>query len=101
MSANPLRGEVGLRLGGRETVLRPTFGALVSAEAEVGSLFQLMDRAGAGEVQFSDMAALMWHCRTSEQEDRETFEQHLLAEGLLRLMGPYRELLLAVFDGGN
>lgn len=98
--ANPIRGEIGLTLGGCALVLRPTFGALVSAEAEIGSLFHLLDRAAGGRVQMSEIAALMWHCRTEGVEDRRAFEQQLLAEGLLQLLGPYKELLSAVFDGG-
>ena len=82
-------------------VLRPTFGALVAAEAEIGSLFHLLDRAAKGRVQLAEIAALMWHCRTGERQARPMFEQQLLAEGLLQLIGPYKELLAAVFDGGD
>ena len=101
MVANPLRGEVSLALGEREMVLRPTFGALASAEAEIGSLFQLMERAGSGEVRIAEIVTLLWHCLEPGHEDRPGFEQLLLTEGLLRLLDPYRKLLLAVFDGGN
>lgn len=99
--ANPVRGEVGLVLAGRDLLLRPTFGALVAAEGEVGSLFGLLDRAGRGDVQLSEIASLMWHCHADEGEGREAFEGLLMAEGLLRLLEPYRALLAAVFDAGG
>lgn len=107
--ANRVRGEVGVTLGGREMLLRPTFGALVAAEGEVGSLFRLLDRAGRGEVQLGEIAALMWHCRSEEAgrcapgdgEGRAAFEGLLMAEGLLKLLDPYRALLAAVFDAGD
>ena len=40
MSANPYRGEASLVVGGETLVLRPSFGALVAAEEELGSLFE-------------------------------------------------------------
>ena len=100
-AANRVRGEVGMILAGREMLLRPTFGALVAAEGEVGSLFRLLDRAGRGEVQLGEIAALMWHCRAEEGGERAAFEGLLMAEGLLRLLDPYKALLAAVFDAGD
>jgi hypothetical protein len=43
--ANAVRGEASLRVGGEALVLRPSFAALVAAEAEIGSLFGLVERA--------------------------------------------------------
>lgn len=60
--ANPARGEASLHIGGEALVLRPTFAALVAAEEELGSLFALVERASAGEMRLSEMAALFWHC---------------------------------------
>jgi hypothetical protein len=48
VSANPYRGEASLDVAGEKLVLRPTFGALVAAEEELGSLFELVERAAAG-----------------------------------------------------
>ena len=61
MSANRHRGEASLRVGGEEVVLRPSFGALVSAEEELGSLFVLVERASDGNLKIGEIAALFDH----------------------------------------
>ncbi len=48
MSANPVRGEASIVVNGETLVLRPSFSALVAAEGELGSLFQLVERAADG-----------------------------------------------------
>ena len=60
--ANPARGEAMLRVAGLELRLRPTFGALVAAEEELGPLFALVERAAAGGLRLSEMTGLFWHC---------------------------------------
>ncbi len=62
MSANPVRGEAALRVGGAELVVRPSFQALVAAEGELGPLFELVERAGEGKLSLAEAAALIWHC---------------------------------------
>ena len=57
-AANPARGEARLF----DWTLRPTFGALVAAEEELGSLLALVQRAADGNLKLSEMAALFWHC---------------------------------------
>lgn len=101
MSANPVRGEVALPLRGGERLLRPSFSALVAAEAEAGSLFQLLERAAGGQARIADMAALFWHCLGDrrEGEERSHFETALLLEGVGTLLPVYRVLLSAVFGG--
>ena len=44
-AANPARGEAAIVVNGEALVLRPSFQALVAAEGELGSLFQLVERA--------------------------------------------------------
>ena len=51
-----------LRVAGLELRLRPTFGALVAAEEELGPLFALVERAAAGGLRLSEMTGLFWHC---------------------------------------
>ncbi len=46
--ANEARGECAVRVNGCDLVLRPSFQALVAAEAELGPLFALVERAAAG-----------------------------------------------------
>ncbi len=95
--ANALRGETLLPLGARSLLLRPTFAALLAAEAEVGSLFRLLDRAAAGDVRLADMGALFWHCAVEAGCERPAFEADLLAAGTAALLEAYRALLAAIF----
>jgi hypothetical protein len=97
--ANPLRGEVALALAGGTLVLRPSFAALVAAEGELGSLFAVLERAGAGDVRLGEMAVLFWHCAGAAGMSREGFEAALLEAGPARLLAPYRALLAAIFGG--
>lgn len=100
-TANPLRGEVMLRAGGREFVLRPSFAALVAAEAEVGPLFGVIERAGEGQLALHDLAAVLWHCLDGPPEDmsREAFGEALLAEGIAALMPAFRQLAVNILGG--
>ena len=59
--ANALRGEAELTVGGRRLVLRPSFAALVAAEAELGPLFALVERAADGRLGLGELAGLFWH----------------------------------------
>lgn len=97
--ANPLRGEVDLELPGLLVRLRPTFGALVAAEGELGSLARVLERAGDGDARLADAAALFWHCAAFDGE-RVEFEQRLAEAGLARLLPVYRRLLSLIFTGG-
>lgn len=99
--ANPVRGEVALQLGERTVCLRPSFSALVRAEAELGSLPKLVERAAAGDVRLADAAVLFWHCVRDEGPgaDRAGFEEALAAAGLRPVLAAYRALLAAIFAG--
>ena len=65
--ANPARGEAQLPVAGAVRVLRPSFAALVAAEDELGPLFALVERAGAGQLRLDELAALFWHCLSERQ----------------------------------
>jgi hypothetical protein len=91
---------VALSLPAGPCLLRPTFGALVAAEAELGSLFAVLERAAAGQARMAEMAALFWHCRADPEEmERGRFEAALLDAGLATLLPPFRALLSGVFGG--
>ncbi|MFA9200904.1 MAG: gene transfer agent family protein [Cypionkella sp.] len=99
-SANRLRGEASFAVGGAARTLRPTFAALVAAEEELGPLFALVERAGAGELRLAEMAALFWHCL--EQRDgltREAVGEAVVAHGLAACAIPLRALLGAILQG--
>ena len=61
MSANPYRGEASLLVGGETILIRPSFGALVAAEEELGPLFALVERAAEGKLGVGEMTALFDH----------------------------------------
>jgi hypothetical protein len=98
--ANPLRGEATLMVAGVTHVLRPTFEHLVLAEAELGSLFALVERAAAGALTLTEMTALLWHCLPSENRpDRIAVGQAVLAMGLVGATTPVRSVLAQVLQG--
>lgn len=100
-AANPARGEAAVRVAGVEIVLRPTFAALVAAEGELGSLFQLVERAAEGRMMLAEIVALFWHCRHDAPEGvtRERLEEAVAAAGLAAATPVLRVLLRQVLAG--
>ena len=100
MTANGLRGEASLHIEGRAHVLRPTFAALVAAEDELGPLFALVERAGAGQLRLAELAALFWHCLADrEGVAREQVGEAVLATGLAGCAPALRCLLGQILQG--
>jgi hypothetical protein len=99
--ANAARGEAGLHVGGQTLLLRPSFAALVAAEAELGPLFALVERAAAGQLKLGEMAALFWHCLEGAPAGltRENFSELLVAGGLAGVTPALRVLLGQVLAG--
>lgn len=98
-SANPVRGEAVLAVGGG-LLLRPTFGALVAAEEELGPLFALVERAAAGGLKFGEMVALFWHCLV----DRDGWNPARLGEavveaGLASVTPALRAVIAQILQG--
>jgi Phage tail tube protein, GTA-gp10 len=83
-TANAVRGEASLRVGGDALVLRPTFAALVAAEGELGPLFALVERAAAGTLGLSEMVTLFWHCVHARPAGltRDMLGEAVIAQGL-------------------
>lgn len=101
MSANPARGEASLRVAGAERVLRPSFAALVAAEAELGPLFALVERAADGRLGLGEMVALFWHCLRERPEGltREAFGEGVAAGGLAAATPALKMLLGQILAG--
>ncbi|WP_242526289.1 gene transfer agent family protein [Novosphingobium sp. KA1] len=100
--ANGLRGEAMLAIGDASHRLRPTFTALVAAEEELGPLFALVERAGAGQLRLSEMAALFWHCLDAQgRPPREAVGEAVLAAGLAACAAPLRTLLGQILKGAG
>ena len=98
--ANPHRGEASLTVGGVPVPLRPSFTALVAAEEELGPLFALVERAAAGQLRLSELAALFWHCRADlAGPSREQLGEALVALGLAEASKPLRVLLGQILQG--
>lgn len=96
-----LRGEAEIRLAGEMHRLRPSFAALVAAEAEVGPLFALVDRAGEGQLRIDEMVALIWHCLAERPAamTRAALGEALIAGGVASAMPALRQLMLQILQG--
>lgn len=98
--ANALRGEAELIIGGRRHLLRPSFAALVAAEAEVGSLFALVERAAEGELTLAEITTLLWHCLDpNDRPVQERLGEAIVAMGLLEAIKPVRAVLAEALKG--
>jgi hypothetical protein len=100
-TANAVRGEASLRVGGAELVLRPTFSALVAAETELGPLFALVERAAAGTLGLGEMVALFWHCLRERPDGltREMLGEAVCMQGLSGATPVLRVLLGQILRG--
>lgn len=101
MTANALRGEAELLMRGERLMLRPSFAALVAAEEELGPLFTLVERAGAGELRMAEMVALFWHCRCEWPEaiTRDDVGEAVAAQGLAGVTPALKAILRQILSG--
>lgn len=98
--SNGLRGEASFRVAGVERMLRPSFDALVRAEEELGPLFALVERAGAGQLRLTEIAGLFWHCLADRTGlTRDAVGEAVLAMGLAEAARPLRVLLGEILRG--
>lgn len=97
--ANLMRGDAVLRLGAESLHLRPTFAALVAAEAELGSLFTLIERASSGDLKLGELAGLLWHCLDPKTLSREAFNEKLIDVGLAQATPAFRQIATAILGG--
>ncbi len=73
--ANPYRGEASLKVGGEVIVIRPSFGALVAAEEDLGPLFGLVERAAEGRLGLGEMVTLFDHLSKAGRPEGITRER--------------------------
>lgn len=100
--ANPHRGEASFVIAGSARLLRPTFTALVAVEEELGPLFGLVERAGAGQLRLAEMTAMFWHCLAERDGlSREDVGAAILDQGLAAGARPLRVLLAQILQGGG
>lgn len=99
-AANSERGEAEIRVAGETLVLRPSFGALVATEAELGPLFALVERAAEGRLALGEMVALFWHClRDPAPMPRDAFAEGVAAGGLMTATPALKLLLRQILAG--
>lgn len=97
---NAGRGEAALEIGGETLLLRPSFAALVAAEAELGPLFALVERAADGKLSLGDLVTLFWHCLTDrERLTREALGEAVLAAGLARVSPVLKAVIGQILAG--
>ena len=84
-----------------ELVLRPSFGALVAAEGELGPLFALVERAASGGLALAEVAALFWHCARDRPDGltRERLGEAVVEAGLAGVSPVLRVLLSQILGG--
>lgn len=100
-SANPYRGEASLDVGGERLVLRPTFGALVAAEEELGSLFEIVEQAAAGVLKLGQIAALFDHLSAGRAKaiTRARIGEAIVEKGLAKVTPTLKLVLGQILQG--
>jgi Phage tail tube protein, GTA-gp10 len=90
-----------LNFGGQSIAFRPSYAALVSAEADVGSLFALVECASNGALKLHDMIALLWHCRvdTPASLSLDAFGALCVEAGLSHITPVFRALIEQALGG--
>ena len=90
-----------MRVGGATLVLRPSFAALVAAEAELGPLFALVERAASGGLALGEMVALFGHCLAERPDGltREALGEAVVGQGLSAVTPVLRVVLGQVLSG--
>jgi hypothetical protein len=89
-----------LPVGGDLLTLRPSFAALVAAEAELGPLFALVERAADGKLSLADLVGLFWHCLVDRRAlTREALGEAVIALGLARVTPVLKAVLQQILAG--
>lgn len=99
--ANPYRGEASFEVGGETLILRPTFGALIAAEEELGSLFEMVERAAQGELKLQQIVALFDHLSRGRPDaiTRDRIGEALVEKGLAAITPTLRMVLTQILQG--
>ena len=99
--ANPYRGEASLAVGGETLLLRPSFGALIAAEEELGSLFDLVERAADGQLRLHQIVTLFDHLSKGRPEavTRERIGEAVVEMGMAKVTPILRVVLSQILQG--
>jgi hypothetical protein len=99
--ANPYRGEARILVAGEALLLRPSFTALVAAEEELGSLFEIVERAAAGALKLQEIAALFDHLSRGRPQaiTRERIGEAVVEKGLAGVTPILKQVLTQILQG--
>ena len=100
-SANPYRGEGSIEVGGKALILRPTFSALIAAEEELGSLFEIVERAAEGGLKLQQIVALFDHLSRGRPDSitRERIGDAVVEKGLAGVTPILKQVLTQILQG--
>jgi hypothetical protein len=99
--ANAYRGEASIEVAGEKLFLRPSFAALVAAEEELGSLFELVERAAEGQLRLQQIVALFDHLSRGRPEviTRERIGEAVVEKGLAGVTPTLKVVLAQILQG--
>lgn len=99
--ANAYRGEASLEVGGETLVLRPSFSALIAAEEELGSLFEIVERAAEGLLRLNQIVALFDHLSRGRPKaiTRERIGEAVVEKGLAGIAPTLKLVLKQILQG--
>ena len=100
-AVNAYRGEASIDVGGERLLLRPTFGALVAAEEELGPLFEIVERAAEGALRLQQIVALFDHLSAARPKaiTRERIGEAVVEKGLAGIAPTLKLVLGQVLQG--
>jgi hypothetical protein len=100
-SANTHRGEASIEVGGETLLLRPSFSALVAAEEDLGSLFELVERAAEGALKLNQIVALFDHLSRGRPKaiTRERIGEAVVEKGLVAITPTLKLVLTQILQG--
>ena len=90
-----------MEVGGETLVLRPTFGALIAAEEELGSLFEIVERAAEGQLRLQQIVALFDHLSKDRPGaiTRERIGEAVVERGIAGVTPILRLVLSQILQG--
>lgn len=99
--ANAYRGEASLEVAGETLVLRPSFSALIAAEEELGSLFEIVERAAEGLLRLNQIVALFDHLSRGRPKaiTRERIGEAVVEKGLAGIAPTLKLVLKQILQG--
>ena len=82
--------------------MRPSFGALVATEEELGPLFALVERSAEGRLSIGEIAALFDHLSLEHRPagiDRARIGEAIVEQGLAAVIPQLKLVLMQILQG--